>query len=89
MLGLMHIIIHIISNSTGSATHAAPETLCLRHLRIKVNHVLQTAVDLGLISRRKVVSTDASNMVWEALCEGRPTSRLLVEHGEMATYQLK
>lgn len=34
----------------------------------------QTGVDMGLVSRRKVVTTDASNWGWGALCKGRPAS---------------
>ncbi len=34
---------------------------------------LKQGVTMGLIHRRKVVSTDPSNTGWGALCEGRPT----------------
>ncbi|CAM4665764.1 unnamed protein product [Leuciscus chuanchicus] len=38
----------------------------------KVTDWHQSGVDLGMVSKRKVVSTDASNSGWGALYEGRP-----------------
>lgn len=43
----------------------------------------QSGVDLRMVSRRKVVLTDASNADWGALCKGRPTSS-----SKTASYQL-
>ncbi len=34
---------------------------------------MEQAVPLGMVYRRKVVSTDASNTGWGVLCEGKPT----------------
>ncbi len=34
---------------------------------------MKQGVALGMVCRRKVVSTDASNTGWGALCEGKPT----------------
>ena len=59
------------------------------HLRIRVSHGCikalapwkntswyQSGVSMGVVSKRKVISTDASNLGWGALCEGRPSSGL-------------
>ncbi|XDV30682.1 hypothetical protein PO909_033538 [Leuciscus waleckii] len=35
---------------------------------------LESGVSLGIVSRRMVVTTDASNTAWGALCEGKPAS---------------
>ncbi len=56
-----------------------------RRLRIKVSQACVAALDpwkdrqwmergvpLGMVCRRKVVSTDASNLGWGALCDGKP-----------------
>ncbi len=70
--------------------HRVPsDAWCHGRLRIKVNRACVTAlgpwkchqwmeqgVPLEMVCRRKVVSTDASNMGWGALCEGRPAFRL-------------
>lgn len=34
---------------------------------------MEQGVALGMVSRRKVVSTDVSNTGWGALCDGKPT----------------
>lgn len=57
----------------------------LGHFNLKVSHscikglapwkdpfLYWTGMDLRLISRREVVTTDTSNTGWGALCEGRP-----------------
>ncbi len=49
---------------------------------------MEQAVPLGMVYRRKVVSTDASNTGWGVLCEGKTDIRPLVESRGQSAHQL-
>ncbi len=49
---------------------------------------LKQGVILDTVHRRKVVTTDASNKGWGALCEGKPTFLSLVQEGVGPAHQL-
>ncbi len=77
-----------------------PDAWCHGCLRIKVSQACITAlapwkdrqwmergVPLGVVCRRKVVSTNASNLGWGALCDGKPSFGPLVEEGRLLSYK--
>ncbi len=72
----------------AESTNSTPCVVAWRHrrMRVRVCQACVTAlapwkdlqwfkhgVTMGMIHRRKVVSTDSSDTSWGALCEGRPT----------------
>lgn len=70
----------LLCGTIGHAQHAAPAVVAKSVSPICVTavahwkdpHLYQTGVQLGLTSRKKVVTTDASNLGWGALSEVRP-----------------
>ncbi len=62
----------IASVTAGPAPHAPPSTL-VETTGSTQRMAMEKGVDMGLVHTRKVVTTDASNTGWGALCEGKPT----------------
>ncbi len=65
----------IASATAGPAPQAAPSTLVETTALApwKNPRWMEKGVAMGLVCNRKVVTTDASNTGWGALCEGKPT----------------
>ncbi len=93
-------LIHMLPLQYWLKPRVSPHAWCYRRLRVKVsqaciaalapwkNHQwMESGVPLGMVCRRKMVSTDASNLGWGALCDGKPAFGLWSKKG-LPSHQL-
>ncbi|KAL0186170.1 hypothetical protein M9458_017840, partial [Cirrhinus mrigala] len=63
----------VLAETTGSISCVAVDQACVEALiPWKNSQWMERGVPLGMVCRRKVVTTDASNTGWGALCDGKP-----------------
>ncbi|KAL0183525.1 hypothetical protein M9458_019221, partial [Cirrhinus mrigala] len=63
----------VLAETTGSISCVAVDQACVEALiPWKNSQWMERGVPLGIVCRRKVVTTDASNTGWGALCYGKP-----------------
>ncbi|KAL0164048.1 hypothetical protein M9458_039801, partial [Cirrhinus mrigala] len=63
----------VLAETTGSISCVVVDQTCVEALiPWKNSQWMERGVPLGMVCRRKVVTTDASNTVWGALCDGKP-----------------
>ncbi len=68
-----HAAPSVLPETSSSSTRLATRTPCVAALDPwKNNQWIERGVSLVMVCRRKVVSTDTSNLGWGMLCDGKP-----------------
>ncbi|KAL0168793.1 hypothetical protein M9458_037015, partial [Cirrhinus mrigala] len=63
----------VLAETTSPISCVAVDKVCVEALiQWKNSRWMERGVPLGMVCRRKVVTTDASNTGWGALCDGKP-----------------